>query len=293
MKNKKYNKEQRNFVEKEKISGFLTCTICQEIFDDPYRVTCGHTFCCKCLEKWHKNNINNPTCPLCRENYEPDYTGKDLIAQSIINELQVYCINNGCPWKGKLSELQNHIKSCLFCPKNMPNFIKIELQNKNKNKGSETIELDENAEEIIGKTSSFNIKSSLKERIYSKNPSLVKKIFENQSVSYLENKEENKEKEKISNQSEINELYEHLFHDSGLNFISIKTQRDNKGTEMESDKEQKNIQIIGFNKTFENNNNIKKDNVVLFKITKNTDPINKNEQAKEKEEEDFCFFHDN
>jgi hypothetical protein len=38
--------------------------------------------------------------------------GKDLIADKIILDLEVFCINKLCDWKGKLSDLQKHVRYC-------------------------------------------------------------------------------------------------------------------------------------------------------------------------------------
>ena len=122
--NTKYKKEQIHFTEKEKLEKYLSCPICQEIFDEPIRITCGHTFCRKCIIQWEKKS-HNYQCPLCRDEYDPAYSGKDLLAQNIINDAYVTCIYKGCPWKEKFVELNNHIKNCLFNPKKLPTFMKI------------------------------------------------------------------------------------------------------------------------------------------------------------------------
>ena len=57
---------------------------------------------------------HNYQCPLCRENYDPNYSGKDLLAQNMLNDANVTCIYKGCPWKSKLVNLNNHIQKCLF-----------------------------------------------------------------------------------------------------------------------------------------------------------------------------------
>ena len=115
-----YFKEQLNFVEREKIEKYLTCPICTEIFDNPIRISCGHTFCEDCLSEWgRKSNF----CPLCRKQYSNEYSGKDLIAQSIINDSIVHCIFKGCPWKDKLSNLQSHINTCIWNPAHLSDFI--------------------------------------------------------------------------------------------------------------------------------------------------------------------------
>ena len=43
MDNKPVEKEKtiRNFINQDSISKHLICTICQEIFENPYRINCG------------------------------------------------------------------------------------------------------------------------------------------------------------------------------------------------------------------------------------------------------------
>lgn len=38
---------------------------------------------------------------------------KDLIADKIISDLEVQCINKLCNWKGRLEELNKHVKGCV------------------------------------------------------------------------------------------------------------------------------------------------------------------------------------
>ena len=73
---------------------FLTCVICQNVYNRPSRISCGHTFCEACIDSWLKSpqNIN---CPMCRKKVLKQQTGKDLIAEKVINSLSVKCINKG------------------------------------------------------------------------------------------------------------------------------------------------------------------------------------------------------
>jgi hypothetical protein len=52
-----------------------------------------------CILQWSKHNLN---CPLCRENFTENDIKTDIIANDIINDLEIYCVNTWCPWKGKL-----------------------------------------------------------------------------------------------------------------------------------------------------------------------------------------------
>ena len=102
---------QRSFIHPEKISEVLHCCICDEVFNNPMRLDCGHTFCFVCLENWLKKNDQ---CPNCRTKINYTFISRDLLAYNIIMSLEVCCnnANIGCPWKGKLFDLNNHMKVC-------------------------------------------------------------------------------------------------------------------------------------------------------------------------------------
>jgi E3 ubiquitin-protein ligase NRDP1 len=201
MKKKKITREQRLFTEKEKLEKYLTCPICQDIFEDPYRITCGHTYCQKCLTQWEKTS---KFCPLCRKIYNKRYSGRDLLAQTMINDAIVTCIYKGCPWKEKLSKLQNHIDSCLFEPNRFPNLQKW-FQSSNTKKVVENLDSDEND---IGNICSFNYNTTIKERIFYRNPNLIEKLF---GKNENEKKKIEIKEEKICDNDDVNELYNNIF----------------------------------------------------------------------------------
>jgi len=39
---------------------------------------------------------------------------KDQIANKLIQDLQVQCVNSQCPWTDRLEELDNHFRNCTF-----------------------------------------------------------------------------------------------------------------------------------------------------------------------------------
>ena len=82
----------RNFVKNSLISKHLICTICQEVFDDPKRIDCGHTFCSSCILQWASKST---MCPICRQKFSKDGLPRDLIAFNIINDMEVTCSNSG------------------------------------------------------------------------------------------------------------------------------------------------------------------------------------------------------
>ena len=222
---------------------YLSCPICQEIFDEPTRITCGHTFCRKCIIQWEKKS-HNYQCPLCRDEYDPAYSGKDLLAQNIINDAYVTCIYKGCPWKEKFVELNNHIKNCLFNPKKLPTFMKITNWFKESetdkdiksNKINKNEKENEENNEPLENSCTFNYTSSLKERVFSRNPNLVVKLFEKDKEAEKENIQEKKKQqnfEKISDNDEINAIYNSLIFD--------KNDKIKQNQETEKEKEKENI----------------------------------------------------
>ena len=170
--------QQRKFVCLDNVSKFLYCSICDDIFREPVRLkTCGHTYCLNCIIQWAQHNLN---CPLCRVNFTDTDIKKDIIATNIINDLEIYCVNLGCPWKGKLKDFQEHLENCYFNPNEVPEYIKEILENKDEKK-PKTEENDENnsdnGETSEGNITSFNTKSSLRARLYNRNRELVKNVF--------------------------------------------------------------------------------------------------------------------
>ena len=171
--------QERKFVSLDNVSKFLYCSICDDIFRNPIRLsTCGHTFCLNCIIQWAQHNLN---CPLCRVNFKDIDIKIDLIATNIINDLEIYCINLGCPWKGKLKDFNEHLENCYFNPNEVPEYIKEILENKDEKNNQKKEENEENnsddEEASEGNLTSFNTKTSLRARLYNRNRELVKNVF--------------------------------------------------------------------------------------------------------------------
>ena len=192
----------RKFVCLDNVSKFLYCSICDEIFRNPIRLkTCGHTYCTKCILEWSKHNLN---CPLCRVNFTEKDIRTDIIATNIINDLELYCINTGCPWKGKLSAFESHIKRCFFNPNEIPEYIKEVLNDKketskgNNDKENNETNTDKESEDFHDNNlTSFNTKSSLRARLYNRNRELVNKVFSKSGIKERSKSSENKKDSEI------------------------------------------------------------------------------------------------
>ena len=115
---------------------------------------------------------------------------KDLLADSIINDLGIACNNANCPWKGILSELDEHLKSCLFDTNKMPKHLQKLLDKANVNDYKTDFDPSAPEESCIHDYLDFNSNASLKARLYQKNPELIKKTF-----SSNEKEDKNKDKD--------------------------------------------------------------------------------------------------
>lgn len=51
----------------EKSLQLVTCSICMDIYCNPFTVECGHTFCYFCIQGWIKRLDYNGNCPSCRK----------------------------------------------------------------------------------------------------------------------------------------------------------------------------------------------------------------------------------
>lgn len=59
-------------VMERKLEDTLTCSVCQEIFEDPRQLPCGHSICLSCLQNLRDHSIDVPfRCPNCRQYFGP------------------------------------------------------------------------------------------------------------------------------------------------------------------------------------------------------------------------------
>ncbi|XP_036000091.1 nuclear factor 7, brain [Fundulus heteroclitus] len=64
------------------VESFLSCHVCSETFRDPVSLSCNHSFCSSCLQKFWEL-AGNKNCPICKRRSSKDYpavnfTLKDL-----------------------------------------------------------------------------------------------------------------------------------------------------------------------------------------------------------------------
>ena len=112
------------YFNRSSISESLICSVCQEVFTKPMRISCGHTFCEGCLEDWMRVcRHDQSTCPTCRQGIIVAATHRDLLALDFLEREEVFCSHGGCDWIGKLSSLTGHMEGCEHHPKNIPDWV--------------------------------------------------------------------------------------------------------------------------------------------------------------------------
>ena len=95
------------FVEPPQKAFQTKCPVCLQILKEPHLISCcGHKFCRECIERIEKEK---KPCPLCNV---PDFTFmRERGLERSLKELEVWCSyrEEGCEWKGKLGELEEHL----------------------------------------------------------------------------------------------------------------------------------------------------------------------------------------
>eukprot|EP00388_Colpodella_angusta_P022434 GDKJ01057362.1.p1 GENE.GDKJ01057362.1~~GDKJ01057362.1.p1 ORF type:complete len:250 (+),score=23.04 GDKJ01057362.1:78-827(+) len=124
------------------IGDYLKCSICCFVFTEPTTTYCGHTFCHDCITPWLKKHGN---CPVCRASSAG--THRDFIATEVLRKYLVICPFKTCDWKGESSKRDDHAKTCVSNPLNMPIELRKEMEKKEKEfDGGQTLDSDEDAD---------------------------------------------------------------------------------------------------------------------------------------------------
>ena len=99
----------------------LVCPICHNLLDEPQQTThCGHIFCKKCLVELVRSNgpqtvslvmagtlHKQPVkCPTCRTSCDGWFEDKSVNRK--VRNVEVFCSNPSCEWKGSLCQLEDH-----------------------------------------------------------------------------------------------------------------------------------------------------------------------------------------
>ncbi|CAI5649403.1 unnamed protein product [Oreochromis niloticus] len=69
-------------AERALLENYLSCHVCSETFSDPVSLSCGHSFCSSCLQKFWEETTNK-NCPICKRKSSKD----DPIVNFTLKEL--------------------------------------------------------------------------------------------------------------------------------------------------------------------------------------------------------------
>ncbi|XP_067431984.1 nuclear factor 7, ovary-like [Thunnus thynnus] len=64
------------------LKSYLSCHLCSETFRDPVSLTCNHSFCSSCLQKFWEQ-AENRNCPICKRKYSKDGPGVNFTLKEL------------------------------------------------------------------------------------------------------------------------------------------------------------------------------------------------------------------
>lgn len=102
------------FVDSDRISSSLICTICTDVLRDPVMIDeCEHVYCQECLETWLESS---ETCPADRKPVDGNFRPAPRMFRNMIDELAVRCpyADKGCSEAYALGQAYSHAKNCFF-----------------------------------------------------------------------------------------------------------------------------------------------------------------------------------
>ncbi len=92
------------------VPGNCKCPVCENVFQDPQRVSCcEEEYCRACIEQALRDVRRCPN-PTCRKNSDDITISEARRTKRQVDQLRCYCSNRreGCEWEGELQELGNH-----------------------------------------------------------------------------------------------------------------------------------------------------------------------------------------
>ena len=136
------------YMDENRISNELKCSICKQPFREPASLPCQHTFCLECINLWLEENAS---CPTCRRSFRLSLSKHRVTVRLVttpiivnqLNELLVRCnlcrepniqrenfdghekrcpkgmtpclaVDIRCQWTGTRDQLEEHFIQCPF-----------------------------------------------------------------------------------------------------------------------------------------------------------------------------------
>ncbi|XP_041656037.1 E3 ubiquitin-protein ligase TRIM39-like [Cheilinus undulatus] len=106
-----------------KLEEDLCCPVCLDIFKDPVILSCNHSFCRACMEKWWKEK--DKKCPVCKRIHSKDWLPPELSLKVLCvkeqrssedlcslhhEKLKLYCLDHQEPVCHVCRDSEKHIK---------------------------------------------------------------------------------------------------------------------------------------------------------------------------------------
>ncbi|XP_062274283.1 nuclear factor 7, brain-like [Scomber scombrus] len=75
------------------LESYLSCHVCSETFRDPVSLSCGHSFCSSCLQKFWEQ-AQNKNCPICKRKSSKDSPSINLSLKDLADSFAKNQIND-------------------------------------------------------------------------------------------------------------------------------------------------------------------------------------------------------
>uniref|UniRef100_A0A3Q4MA40 RING-type domain-containing protein n=1 Tax=Neolamprologus brichardi TaxID=32507 RepID=A0A3Q4MA40_NEOBR len=87
-------------AERPLLENYLSCHVCSETFRDPVSLSCNHSFCSSCLQKFWEQT-KNKNCPICKRKSSKEHP----LVNFALKELKLTMVEMSCNQHQKESKL--------------------------------------------------------------------------------------------------------------------------------------------------------------------------------------------
>ncbi|XP_028269401.1 nuclear factor 7, ovary-like [Parambassis ranga] len=90
------------------VESLLSCFVCSETFRDPVTLSCSHSFCSSCLQKFWEQT-KNKNCPICKRRSSKDYPEVNFALKELADSF-VQRKTNSSTEEGEKQEVKREVK---------------------------------------------------------------------------------------------------------------------------------------------------------------------------------------